>query len=220
MKNFTLIAASITLLLSGCASREYVHEYVQSQLKPVSTNVDTVSGRVDSADAAIKANAAAVNSSVSEIQATLKDHGERLDQLSKTAQEAVQRASEAGTLAQGKLVYEVVLTDDKLKFGSDKSALGADAKMLLDDFAANLKQDNKNAFIEIQGHTDSRGEPGPNFALGEKRAKAVRDYLNMKGDIPLHKMSVISYGESAPVADNKFKAGREENRRVVLVVIQ
>lgn len=219
MKNFTLIAASIALL-SGCATREYVHEYVQGQMKPVSAQVDAVAGRVDSADAAIKANAAATNSAVTEIQTTLKDHGERIEQLSKTAQEAVQRASEAGKMAQGKMVYEVVLSEDKLKFGSDKFTLVTDAKALLDEFAAKLKQDNKNVFIEIQGHTDSRGEAGPNLALGEKRAQAVRDYLNMKGGIPLHKMAVISYGETAPLASNKLRAGRQENRRVVLVVIQ
>jgi len=90
----------------------------------------------------------------------------------------------------------------------------------LDEFAAKLKGDDKNVFIEIQGHTDSIGEAAHNLKLGEARAEAVKRHLNMKGGIPLHRMSVISYGETAPVADNKVRAGRQENRRVVLVVIQ
>lgn len=218
--NLSLIAMAAAMLFTGCATKEYVHEYVQGQMKPVSGRVDTLESRTDQADAAIKANAAAMNGAVSELKTTLQDHGERLDQLSRTALEAVQRAEEAGKMAQGKMVYEVVLTEDKLKFGSDKATLGADAKAILDEFAARLKQDNQHAYVEIQGHTDSRGEAAPNRILGEKRAQAVRDYLNMHGGIPLHKMSVISYGESAPVADNHYRDGRRQNRRVVLVVIQ
>ncbi len=224
----------LAMLLSGCATREYVHEYVESQLKPVSTKVGALEGRANTTDAAIQANAAAiaetgkrVDGAVSTIQVTLKVHADRLAkneadiaQLSRTAQDAVERANAAGKMAQGKLVYEVVLSDDKLKFGPNKSRLSPDAEKSLDEFAAKLKGDNKNVFIEIQGHTDSTGEAGPNLKLGEARAEAVRRYLNMKGGIPLHRMSVISYGETAPIADNKLKAGRQQNRRVVLVVIQ
>lgn len=224
----------LAMLLSGCATREYVHEYVESQLKPVSTKVGALEGRANTADAAIQANTTAiaetgkrVDGAVSEIQVTLKVHADRLAkneadiaQLSKTAQDAVERANAAGKMAQGKLVYEVVLSDDKLKFGPNKAKLSPDAEKSLDEFAAKLKGDNKNVFIEIQGHTDSTGEAAPNLKLGEARAEAVRRYLNMKGGIPLHRMSVISYGETAPVADNKVKAGRQQNRRVVLVVIQ
>ena len=237
MKSILSLAA-VSLLLSGCATREYVHEYVheyvQNQINPVNAKVGVLETRANAADAGIKANMSAMaetgkrlDSAVSEIQITLKVHGDRIAknetdiaQLSKTAQEAVERANAAGKLAQGKLVYEVVMSEGKLKFGHSKTALGKDAEAALDEFAAKLKGDNKSVFIEIQGHTDSTGEAGPNLKIGEARADAVRRYLNMKGGIPLHRMSVISYGETAPVADNKVKAGRQENRRVVLVVIQ
>lgn len=226
MKTVIPLLAAV-LMLPGCATREYVREYVESQLKPVSSQMTAAEAR---ADAGIKANAAGLantNKAVSDLKATVDAHGDRIaknesdiSQLSKTAQDAVERATAAGKMAQGKLVYEVVLSDDKLKFGSGKSKLGKDAEAALDEFAAKLKSDNKNVFIEIQGHTDSTGEAAPNLKLGEARAEAVRRYLNMKGGIPLHRMSVISYGETAPVADNKFKAGRQQNRRVVLVVIE
>ena len=56
--------------------------------------------------------------------------------------------------------------------------------------------------------------------LGEQRAEAVRLYLNAQHGLPLHRMSLISYGESAPVADNGTHQERALNRRVALVVLQ
>ena len=59
-----------------------------------------------------------------------------------------------------------------------------------------------------------------NVTLGEKRALAVRNYLNQQGGIPLHAINTISYGESMPVADNTTPAGRSQNRRVVIRVLE
>jgi outer membrane protein OmpA-like peptidoglycan-associated protein len=86
------------------------------------------------------------------------------------------------------------------------------------DFASKLKSDNRNVYIEIQGHTDSTGTKDYNETLGEERAEAVRLFLNEQG-VALNRMNSISYGETAPVADNKTKAGRAQNRRVNIVVM-
>jgi outer membrane protein OmpA-like peptidoglycan-associated protein len=56
--------------------------------------------------------------------------------------------------------------------------------------------------------------------LGEARAEATRRYLNASAGIALHRMSVISYGESAPMVDNGSRDGRQQNRRVALVVLK
>lgn len=220
----------LSLGLAGCATREYVHEYVQSQVTPLSARTNVLDGRLGAAESGIKANTSKIQQSeaaITEVQVTLKVHADRITkneadvaQLSKTAQEAIERANSAGKLAAGKLTYEVVLSDDKLKFASNKAVLGGVAEAALDEFVAKLKGDNKNVFIEIQGHTDSTGEAPANLKLGDARAEAVKRYLNIKGGIPLHRMSTISYGESEPIADNHVKAGRIQNRRVVLVVIQ
>jgi outer membrane protein OmpA-like peptidoglycan-associated protein len=140
---------------------------------------------------------------------------------SRTAQEALERAVAAGKLAEGKFVYETALSEaTALAFKFEGDELSASAKKVLDDFAARLKSENRSVFIEIQGHTDNTGGSAFNLRLGEERAEAVRRYLNMKGGVALHRMSVISYGENAPVASNKTRAGREQNRRVVLVVLK
>jgi outer membrane protein OmpA-like peptidoglycan-associated protein len=223
MNKSLLLWASVSLLFTGCATRDYVHEYVQTKLDPLSSQSQALNGRVAAAESSL----AGQRQQIDEVQVTLKVHADRLaaneadiEQLSKTAREALERANEAGKLVAGKLSYEVVLSDDKLKFASGKSELGGVAEAALDEFVAQLKNDDQNIYIEIQGHTDSTGSAAGNLKLGEARAEAVKRYLSIHGGIPLHRMSTISYGETEPIADNMNKAGRSQNRRVVLVVIQ
>jgi peptidoglycan-associated lipoprotein len=141
-------------------------------------------------------------------------------EASRTAREALQRATEAGKLAQGKLLYEAVLTDEKVKFGFDKKELSPEARAAIDELAGQLKEQNKSVYIEIQGHTDNVGGTLYNEDLGLSRAEAVRRYLNQQHGFPLHRINVISYGETAAVADNKTHDGRAQNRRVALVVLE
>jgi outer membrane protein OmpA-like peptidoglycan-associated protein len=197
-----LTVAAAGLLTTGCATKKYVREEAGRQTAAVHTRVDTLQGQVEANQTQIKA------------------HDEQIATVSRTAQEALQRAQEAGKLAEGKLLYETVLSDDQVKFGFDKDNLSDGAKKALDDFAAPIIEQNQNVYIEIQGHTDSVGSDEYNYDLGLQRAEAVRRYLNMQHKIPLHRMSVISYGETSPVSDNKTKEGRALNRRVVLVVLQ
>jgi len=87
-------------------------------------------------------------------------------------------------------------------------------------FAAVALAIEGDAFIEIQGHTDSIGSESYNLELGYKRAESAMRYLNMEQGIPLFRMNVISYGEFKPIADNATKEGRAQNRRVTLVAMQ
>lgn len=190
------------LLASGCATKKYVKEEVGRETGAVHTRVDTLQGQVEAS------------------QTRIKEHDEQIATASRTAQEALQRAQEAGKLAEGKLLYETVLSDDKVKFGFDKSDISDTAKSALDEFAAPIVSGNENVYIEVQGHTDSVGSETYNEELGLERAEAVRRYLNKNQHIPLHRINVISYGESAPVTDNKSRDSRSQNRRVVLVVLK
>ena len=74
----------------------------------------------------------------------------------------------------------IVNVGDRVYFGYDSSDLDADAKELLQHQAAWLKQYNKTSVI-IEGHCDERGTREYNLALGEKRAQAVKNYLNQFG---------------------------------------
>lgn len=71
--------------------------------------------------------------------------------------------------------------------------------------------------LEVEGHTDSVGADSYNQKLSEQRAKSVSDYLTKAG-ISSESVTAVGFGESAPVADNANAAGRQQNRRVELVV--
>lgn len=157
---------------------------------------------------------------VEENQTRIADQETQISQLSKTTQEALERAIAAGKLAEGKFVFESVLTDDQVRFGFNQADLVPEAAAALDAFAELVKSQDANLFVEIQGHTDAVGSEGYNLELGERRAEAVRRYLSGHHSFPLHRMSIISYGESEPIADNSTEAGRAQNRRVALVVLK
>lgn len=215
----------LALMLSGCATREYVQE----QLKPVNARVTALEGRADATDSAIKSSSSGLEATSKRLDdaiVTLRVHADRLTkneadiaQVSKTAQEALERAAAAGKLAEGKMAYEVVLSEDKVKFSLGKAVLNKDAMTALDEFAAKVKSEKRGVFIEVQGHTDSIGGNAVNQRIGQRRADAVLHYLHSKGGIPLHRLSAMSYGETMPLASNMNRAGRAQNRRVVLVVL-
>lgn len=135
-----------------------------------------------------------------------------------TARDALDRATAAGKLAEGKFLYQMVLQDDAVKFALNKAELSPEGEARLAAFVEKLKAENRNVYVEIQGHTDASGAPDYNNKLGESRAEAVRRYLNVHG-VALNRLSTISYGEESPVAPNETPDGRAQNRRVVLVVM-
>ena len=136
-----------------------------------------------------------------------------------TAKDALDRATAAGKLAEGKFLYQMVLQDDAVKFDLDKADLSPEAESRLAAFVEKLKAENRNVYVEIQGHTDASGPEAYNDQLGEARAEAVRKYLSQQG-VALNRMATISYGESEPVAPNETPEGRAQNRRVAIVVLR
>jgi len=79
---------------------------------------------------------------------------------------------------------------------------------------------NRGVYFEIEGHTDATGDAAYNFKLGEERAMAVRDYIAKTHSVALSRLNVISYGEEKPVAENKTKEDRAQNRRVVIRILE
>ncbi|MGZ5443054.1 MAG: OmpA family protein [Thermoanaerobaculia bacterium] len=111
-----------------------------------------------------------------------------------------------------------IVTLPGLFFDTGKSALKAGARNALGKIADQLRA-NADVRIAIEGHTDSVGSDALNQALSEKRAAAVRDYLVSRG-LPADRMTMTGLGETAPVATNDTAAGRQQNRRVELIISQ
>ncbi len=109
-----------------------------------------------------------------------------------------------------------IVTLPGLFFDSGKSVLKPGARNTLAKIAEQLRM-NPDARIEIEGHTDSVGSDSMNQALSEKRAAAVRDYLASRG-LPGTRIAMAGLGEGSPVASNDTPAGRQQNRRVELVI--
>lgn len=201
MKKYGVILSMAAVVLGGCATTKSVDQKIAEAQAQTNQKIESVVGQVE--DLQQKQTATDV----------------RLDQLSKEAREALQRAQEAGVLAQGKVVFEQSFSEDRIKFKSDKYELDDAAKAALDEFAGRVKATGEQYFVEIQGHTDDTGGQHYNDELGQRRAEAVRRYLSRQHGLPLNRMSTISYGDTSPVDSNKTRKGRAANRRVVIVVL-
>ena len=185
---------------TACASKPYVTEEVAKSSAASEKRINDVESQVEAT------------------QTRVKQHDVKLTELDNATRQALERAQQAGKLAEGKFVFSLVLSDDAVKFPVNRHELSKEAKEQLDAFAERLKAENKNVYLEIQGHTDATGPDDINFRLGEARAEAVRRYLNKQG-VALNRMSTISYGKNEPVETNKTREGRSKNRRVVVIVL-
>ncbi|HEV7571235.1 MAG TPA: OmpA family protein [Thermoanaerobaculia bacterium] len=112
----------------------------------------------------------------------------------------------------------IVTLNGGILFDTGKTALKPGAKSTLSKIAKQLQTD-PSLKIAVEGHTDSVGGTATNQSLSEKRANAVRDYLVSAG-ISADHITADGKGEEAPIATNKTAAGRQQNRRVELVITQ
>jgi outer membrane protein OmpA-like peptidoglycan-associated protein len=195
--------------LAGCAKKSYV----QREVGEVNQKVDAVSAEVEKTQQRVHENEV-------QIAKVDKDSKVGIAEAKDSAAKAQTTAEEAKEAAKGKLVYTLTLSNDKVQFPFAKSELSDEAKALIDETIGPLVQKNAGVYFEIEGHTDSTGDAAYNMMLGEERAMAVRDYLAKAHGIALSRLSVISYGEDEPVADNDTREGRAQNRRVVIRVLE
>ena len=105
---------------------------------------------------------------------------------------------------------------DRVFFDFNKPTLRPDAKATLTKQAAWLKQ-YPNYSLTIEGHADERGTREYNLALGEKRANAVKEFLQANG-VAATRVKTVSYGKERPAALGSNEAAWSQNRRGVTVL--
>ena len=213
---------------TACATKKFVRTSVgevNSKVDSLGKSLEETQERTRQNEARIievdqKAQAAAGQAAAAagKAQTTADGATTAASTANSTATTAVAKA-DAIDKATKKLVFEVVLNEDQGNFKSGKVDLPDEAKARLDQMIAQIKADPKGAYFEIEGHTDDTGTKDLNQRLGAERAEQVKIYLYEHHAIPLHKMNVISYGQDKPVAPNKTKEGRAQNRRVVIKVL-
>jgi peptidoglycan-associated lipoprotein len=222
------MAVPIAVMAIGGTTACATKKFVRTSVGEVNDKVDSMGRSLEETQERTRKNEGRISEVDQKAQAAQQSATQANDSASK-ANSAASAASSAASAVDSKvdtidkaskrLVYEVVLSEDGGNFKFGKTALPDEAKEKIDQMVAHLKQDPKNIFIEIEGHTDNVGTKMINEKLGLERAEAVERYLYEQYQIPLHKMNVISYGQTKPVAPNKTRAGRAQNRRVVIKVL-
>jgi outer membrane protein OmpA-like peptidoglycan-associated protein len=227
MRKFLVVVPIAVMAIGGstaCASKKFV----RTSVGEVNDKVDSLGRAVEETQDRTRRN----EGRITEVDQKAQNAAQAAVQANSTAVEARNVANIAGEKAtvagekfetmdkaSRRLVFEVVLSEDEGNFKFAQTKLPAEAKQRIDEMVQHLKQDPKNVFIEIEGHTDSVGPKEINEKIGFERAQAVQRYLYEQYQVPLHKINIISYGEDKPIAPNKTKAGRAQNRRVVIKVL-
>jgi outer membrane protein OmpA-like peptidoglycan-associated protein len=111
----------------------------------------------------------------------------------------------------------IVLTLGDVLFETGKSELKPGAFRNLNTLVTFLRENPKRDVL-VEGHTDNQGSDAFNLELSQRRAESVRNYLLSNG-IPPERIIARGYGEAYPVAPNETSAGRQQNRRVEIVVL-
>ncbi|AYA38250.1 OmpA family protein [Hymenobacter oligotrophus] len=114
--------------------------------------------------------------------------------------------------------YSVYSVDEKVFFDTDKAELKPSAKDALSQISASIGKRFGSKDVRIMGFTDSRGDKNYNKELSAKRAEAVKNWMVQNGKVEAGRVSLEPMGEEAPAASNATAAGRQQNRRVEIVV--
>ena len=222
---FVVSCFAVTLAVApACATKKFV----RTEVGQVNDKVTTLGKSLEETQERVRV----AEQKIGEVDTKAAQAGQAAQVADKNAQAAQQtgtQAMEVGKQAVAKaeaveastkkLIFETVLTDDQAKFRSGIAKLSDEAKAALDQMVAQVKSQKSAIWVEIEGHTDNVGEAAYNERLGLERAEAVKRYLYEQHQVPLHKMNAISFGEEKPVQDNKNRANRSQNRRVVIKVL-
>jgi outer membrane protein OmpA-like peptidoglycan-associated protein len=124
--------------------------------------------------------------------------------------------------AGGRELYDVLQADGRVAtqgilFDTDSDVIRPESTPTLREIGEML-QEHGDMSLLIEGHTDSAGEADYNLELSESRAQSVVEYLVASYGIDSNRLAAAGFGESNPVGDNSTPEGRQQNRRVELVV--
>ena len=224
----SLLAITVLAFAVGGSGACATKKFVNTQVGQVSGKVDTLSQSLEQTQERTRQNEAKIGEVDQKAQAAQGSANQAQQAASQADQKAV-AAGESARMASTKveeldknskrIMYEVVLSESSGAFKFNKIDLPDETKAKIDQLVSQIKADPKGAYFEIEGHTDNVGDAKVNEKIGLARAEAVKRYLYEQHQIPLHRMNVISYGETKPATDNKTRDNRAENRRVVIRVL-
>lgn len=175
--------------------------------------------------AAAEENARKLADQIQETTAIANAAQAKAEAAQMTANQAFKDAAMANNRINGLDDYETIRTLTVL-FKVNSAALSAEDMATIDETAAWAKAEkakgNANGWlVQVVGFADTSGNTAKNRRLSERRSKAVIDYLVIKHDLDLRRLvQPFGYGESKPIVSNKTAAGRAQNRRVEIRILQ
>lgn len=126
--------------------------------------------------------------------------------------------TDADITVRGNEEYAIYSLDETILFDTEKNTIKQDAEQKLKQISESMGKRFSGGQVRIYGHTDAKGSAGYNMELAEQRAEAVRGWLTKNGNVTEDRVSLHPVGESQPVASNATAEGRQQNRRVEIVV--
>ena len=208
-------AARITLNQSSEKARldSRTREADLAKADAVMAKVDAANARADSAEAKLATSQARNEADASMISARTSQDAAALAQ-----QQAAELQRRVDLLQARPTDRGLVLTLGDTLFASGKSELRSGAAANLDRLTAFMNEYPKRTAV-IEGFTDSMGSEDFNQDLSQRRAESVKRYLVGQG-VESARLNASGRGENSPVADNESAAGRQQNRRVEVVISQ
>jgi len=233
-------AALMSLMGTGCVA---THKYVAKTISPVESRVTASEQKNTDQDKQLADHAKDLDSLSTDLSRTkervtdadakavaagqsAQRAGERADNAQKSADGAQRSAEGAQTTADRSLRRADVIEKNMVAMNTFQMAksvtvlfpvnqfkLNDDAKAELDEIAK-MTEGKDRYVIEVQGFTDKTGSPLTNERLSAERADSVARYLANEHKIPVRSITTLGSGYALPVADDKTRDGRKQNRRV------
>jgi OmpA-OmpF porin, OOP family len=209
-----LLATSMAATV-GCASKNYVRQETTPLINKTNELDDLTAkntNAIKDVDARAQAGIQEVNVKAAAVDQKAQAAADQAGQAQTQADNAVHRVDSLQNTVANLDNYRVV-TETAVHFGFDKDNLTKTAQEALDQLSADVAN-TKGYIITVEGGTDSVGDADYNYALSERRADSVIQYLASKHSIPAHKIYLIGLGKDKPVEPNTTRDGRAKNRRV------
>jgi len=204
---FLPLLAAASLAFAGCDNLNKPEQKDQPQEATADTAVVYRDGKT-AGDVAAGAADAAGNATDNAFNLTDAQLAERKYPEIKTT----------GVSVRGNDQYDVYSVEETVLFDTDKAAIKPSAAATLKEIIGSISQRYADKDVRVMGFADNRGNASYNFDLAKQRAEAVKSYLVENGKMAAGKVSTESFGEQQPAASNATAAGRQENRRVEIVV--
>jgi outer membrane protein OmpA-like peptidoglycan-associated protein len=222
------------VVLSGCATRKYVRQQTQAlepAIQEAQNGVKENAERIDAVDKRAQQGITAAQTADQKATAAQKtadsatQAAAAADKKADTANQGVQQANNRINTLETRVnninVLDTYTESEKqiVTFAVNSTRLTDQSKSTLDRIASSVAGQNAGFMIELQGFTDSTGSEQYNLNLSQRRAEAVQRYLVSK-NVPLYRISIVGLGKENPIADNKTRNGRSQNRRVEIRLLK